>query len=350
MLLLCAAAASSLAGVWALAGLSETSRLKSAPRVLGAAVVGLGLEAALYLRASPPARAELSLSLLFGVASVLALTVGAAKLEGALADKDGPRVVRRAAGIVAGTFFGMAAIGAASLDLCNGANVEPTHGWALMFGLVLATLVVFAERARYAGMGLFQLGRRSYVLVLVAGALLTGAGMSSSECQTGPARAREARAPKLEPGAVVAATSVSALLSVASAPRGSAGPEAPAPSASAAPSAGVAAPPSGPPGELLIEAVTSRGMLETDARGGVQRRIERLQACLADPKNQQAGALSLKIGIDPSGSVTYSRATGGDLLGTPLAACLLPVFYKMGFAAPASTGATLEVILRAPPQ
>jgi len=94
--------------------------------------------------------------------------------------------------------------------------------------------------------------------------------------------------------------------------------------------------------------VASRGMLEADARGGVQRRIDRLQACLADPKNQQSGTLSVKFGIDPSGSVTYSRATGGDLLGTPLGACLVPVFYKMGFAAPASTGATIEITLRAP--
>jgi len=91
-------------------------------------------------------------------------------------------------------------------------------------------------------------------------------------------------------------------------------------------------------------------MLEVDARGGVERRIERLQACLAEPNDQQAGALSLRIGIDPSGSVTYSRATGGDLLGTPLAACLLPVFYKMGFAAPASTGATVDITLRVAPR
>jgi hypothetical protein len=101
---------------------------------------------------------------------------------------------------------------------------------------------------------------------------------------------------------------------------------------------------------LQIETVASRGMLEADARGGVQRRFEKLQACLADTKNAQSGALSLKIGIDPAGSVSYSKATGGDLLGTPLAACLLPVFYKMGFATPASTGATIEITLRAPPR
>jgi hypothetical protein len=89
-------------------------------------------------------------------------------------------------------------------------------------------------------------------------------------------------------------------------------------------------------------------MVEADARGGVERRMTKLQACLADPNNRQSGALSLKIGIDAAGSVSYSKATGGDLVGTPLAACLLPVFYKMGFAAPASNSAYFEITLRAP--
>ena len=100
--------------------------------------------------------------------------------------------------------------------------------------------------------------------------------------------------------------------------------------------------------QLQVEAVTTRGLLEADARGGVERRKAKLQACLAEPSNQQSGALSLKIGIDASGSVSYSKATGGDLVGTPLATCLLPVFYKMGFAAPASNGAYFEITLRTP--
>ena len=69
---------------------------------------------------------------------------------------------------------------------------------------------------------------------------------------------------------------------------------------------------------------------------------------MADPKNQQSGTLSLKVGIDPSGSVSYSKTTAGDLVGTPLAACLLPAFYNMGFAAPASNSAAFEITLRAP--
>jgi len=101
---------------------------------------------------------------------------------------------------------------------------------------------------------------------------------------------------------------------------------------------------------VQIEALTARGMLEADARGGVTRRLDRLEACLADPNNQQSGALSLRVRIDASGSVGYSKATGGELSSTALGACLLAVFYKMGFAAPASTGATLEITLRIPPR
>jgi hypothetical protein len=118
------------------------------------------------------------------------------------------------------------------------------------------------------------------------------------------------------------------------------------PGASAAPSAAVAAP-VGEPGSIQIDALTARGMLEADARGGVARRTDRLQACLADPKNNQKGTLSLKIGIDSAGSVSYSKATGGDLADTPVGACLLAVFYKMGFAAPPST-AGFEITLRLP--
>jgi hypothetical protein len=99
---------------------------------------------------------------------------------------------------------------------------------------------------------------------------------------------------------------------------------------------------------VQVDAVTARGMLEADVRGGVARRMDKLQACAADPKNQQKGALSLKIGVDPSGSVHYSRATAGDLGGTPLGTCLLAVFYKMGFAATAANSANFEITLRVP--
>jgi hypothetical protein len=335
MLLLCAGAFASLAGVWTLAGLSESSAFRTTPRVVAATAIGLLGEAAAYGRAPAELRGDLSLPLLFGIASVLALAVGAAKLEGAISDKDGPRVVRRAAGIVAGTFFGMAAVGTASLDLSAISLLHARLGWALMFALVASSMAVFALRARYAGAGLLALGRRALVLLLVGAALLAGARLTVAAKPRRVART---------PAAPISAASV--VLAAAPTPATSA-------AASAAPSAllsaGAPVPP-GHPGELQIEAVEAQGMLEADARGGVGRRMDRLQACLSDPKNQQSGALSLKIGIDPSGSVTYSRATGGDLVGTPLAACLLPVFYKMGFAAAASHSAGFAITLRAPPQ
>lgn len=355
-LLLCAGAAASLAGVWTLAGLSESSPLKSTPRVVAATSLGLLGAAIVYGRSPAELRGELSLPLLFGCASVFALAVGAAKIEAALSEKDGPRVVRRAAGIVAGTFFGMAAIGAASFDLSSGSLAQARLGWALMFALVAATVIVFADRARYAGVGLLALGKRALVLVLVAAALLAGARLTAAAAPSrlAIAPAVPASAPSAEAPAVTASVPVraeaapapassAAVLDSATAPA-SAAPTTP----SAAPSAAAPAPTGGEPGTIQIDALTARGMLEPDARGGVARRMDRLQACLADPKNAQKGTLSLRIGVDPSGSVGYSRGTGGDLNGTPLGTCLLAVFYKMGFAATAATGGSFDITLRVP--
>ncbi len=347
-LLLCAGAAASLAGVWTLAGLSESSPVRGTPRVMAATAVGLLGGAIVYGRVPAGARGELSLALLFGCASLLALAVGAAKIEAALRDRDGQRVVRRAAGIVSGAFFGMAAVGAASLDLSSSSLSQARLGWALMFALVAAVLVVFAGRARYAGVGASTLGQRALVLGLVGAALLAGARLTRAAAPVSAPRALVARtpsavaAPSAAPVDVVEAPLPSSALAVV--PSGSI-----ATDASAAPAASAAVPAaSGQPRSIQIDALTARGMLEADARGGVSRRMERLQVCVADPKNQQSGALSLKIGIDPSGSVSYSKGTGGDLSGTPLGNCLLAVFYKMGFAAPTS-GASFEITLRIPP-
>jgi hypothetical protein len=347
-LLLCAGAAAGLAAVWTLAGLSERSALRSTPRVMAAAAVGLLGEVVVYGRAAPQWRTELALPLLFGIASVLALTVGAAKVEAALADRDGPRVVRRAAGIVFGSFCAMAAVGVVSLDLASASVSHARLGWALMFALVASTLVVFIRRARYAGLGLLALGPRGLLLGVLVAALLVGARLKAASAPS----AEAVRAPFVEPPAT--ATAKMAPPPVAEAPAlpaplasavGMPSPSASAVSASAAPSA---APAALTPGTLLVDSVTARGLLEADVRGGVARRMDKLQACLTDPNNLQTGTLSLKVGIDASGSVTYSRALGGELAGTPLGSCLLPVFYKMGFAAPPSSSAYFEITLRAP--
>ena len=353
-LLLCAGAAASLAGVWNLAGLSESSPMRSTPRVLAAAAIGLLGEAIVYGRSPADLRSELALPLLFALAAVLALAVGAAKIEAALADKDGPRVVRRAGGIVAGAFFGMAAVGAASLDLGSGSLSQARLGWALMFALVAGTVVVFAERARYAGVGFLALGARSLGPLLVAVALLAGARLTARATpsaapapvpSTAPAAAPSAETPALQPALSVPAEAASA---AAPASAAVADPAAPAASAAATASAAAVALTGGEPGSVQIDSLTVRGLLEADARGGVTRRMDRLQACVADAKNAQKGTLSLRIGVDPSGSVDYSRATGGELKGTPLGTCLLAVFYKMGFAATAANSANFDITLRVP--
>jgi hypothetical protein len=336
MLLLCAGAAASLAGVWTLAGLSESSRLQATPRVVGATALGLVAEAGLLLAAPSTLRGELLLPLLFATAGVVALGVGAAKIEAALLAKDGRRVVRRASGIVAGAFFAMAAVGAASLDLSHSSLAHARTGWALMFALVGSALVVFAQRTRYAGVGLLALGQRVWVLALIAIALLIGARLTQAAPVAPSPPPAVSTIPEIERAPLpstpaVAPPAPSIAPSVAE----------PAPSVSAAP-----APAPTKPGELAVDAVTVRGMLEADARGGVTRRMDRLSACLADPKNQQTGSLIVKVGIDATGSVADSRAIGGDLQSSPLAACLVPIFYKMGFAAPASGGAGFEITLR----
>jgi hypothetical protein len=350
MVLLGAGMAASLAGVWALAGLSERSGMRSTPRVVAATAIGvLGL-AALYGRAPAALRASLSLPALFGAVAVLALGAGAAKLDAALGARDGARAVRRAAGLLGGTFLGMASVAAVSFELLLSSLAQARFAWACMLPAVASALIVFAQRGRLAGAGAIFLGKRGLLLGLLGLVLVVGLRLlvTPASAATRPASARaelpaspatEAAAPE---AAVPAAPPAVAIGAEAS---GGVGAIAPAGAdAAAIPASGGG--PGGAAGELQIEAVTARGMLEADAHGGVQRRIGKLQACLAEPSNQQSGTLSLKIGIDAAGSVSHSKAIGGDLVGTPLAACLLAVFYKMGFASPASSSASFEITLR----
>ncbi len=349
MVLLGTGMAASLAGVWALAGLSERSAMRSTPRVVAATAIGvLGL-AALYGRAPVDLRGSLSLPALFGAVAVLSIGAGAAKLDAALGDKDGPRAVRRAAGLLGGIFLGMASVAVVSFELLLSSRAQARFGWACMLPAVASLLLVFARRGRLAGAAAQVMGRRGLVLGLLGLSLVIGlrflvakpanAASRPAEAKVEPATPPAAEAPV--PEAIVPSAAPAAEPSASAAAEASAAPS-PLASSPAAPA------PSGAPGELQVEAVATRGMLEADARGGLERRKAKLQTCLAEPANQQRGALSLKIGIDAAGSVSYSKATGGDLVGTPLAACLLPVFYKMGFAAPASNGAYFTITLRAP--
>jgi hypothetical protein len=317
--------------VWALSGSSERSNMRGTSRVATAVAVGLLGLVAVHFRAPADVRGDLGLPALFGLTSVLALGAGSAKLEAALFERDGQRAVRRAAGLLVGTLLGMAAVAAVSFELVLTSVGHARLGWAYMWPIVASLLIVFASRARLAGAGALALGVRALVVVAVGLVLLLGAraGVSAKSVRAvpEPPMATQVRAPD----GVVSAEPVASVV----------------PSAEPAPST---AAPSGQPGELQIESVVPHGLLEADARGGVTRRIDKLQACLTDQANQQSGALTLKVGIDASGSVNYCRTTGGDLVGTPLADCLLRAFYKMGFAAPASGAAFFEIALRSPPR
>lgn len=337
LLLSCAGAAASLAGVWTLAGLSERSALRVSPRAFVATGVGMVAEAAAYFTAPPALRAELALPLLFATAGVLALGAGTAKIEAALAVKDGSRAVRRASGIVAGSFFAMAAVGAASLDLGQSSLLHARLGWALMFSLVASSLVVFVQRTRYAGAGLMELGHRAWLLGLIVVALLVGAGLT---------RASSVRAEVIQPPPAP----LPALPAAPAAPPSAFEPVAPDPPAAPAASLpavspGIAAAPAAP-ARVVIETMNVHGLMDADAQGGVARRMERLGACLTEQNQQQRGTLTVKVSIDAIGSVADSRALSGDLATTPLGACLASAFYKMGFAAPKSGSAGFEVTLR----
>jgi hypothetical protein len=359
LLLQCAGAASGLAAVWSLAGLSESSKAQLSSRVFAAAAFGVALCGLVVLRAPAGARSALGLPLLFAISSVLALALGAAKLDSALLLRDGKGAVRRASGLVLGSFLAMTAIGAASLSLSASSLAEVRVAWTLMFAIVAATSIVFAGRLRYTTAGVLALGPRLLLVLLLAVGILAGARAASTAAA---ARARAmvpppvaisiaTEQPSIAPsppvvasaapsaGVVVAASSAAPAASVGTAPT------APAPSVSVAPAA-PAAP--GAVGQLQIDSISTRGMLEADARGGIARRFQKLQDCVAEPANQQHGVITLKVSIDASGGVTYSRATGGDLAGTPLGSCLLSVFYKMGFAAPSSGSSSFEITLRAP--
>jgi hypothetical protein len=331
LLLSCAGAAASLAGVWSLAGLSERSALRPSPRALVATGVGAAAEAAAYFSAPRALRVELALPLLFATAGVLAFGVGAAKIDAALELKDGAQVVRRASGVVAGSFFSMAAVGAASLDLGQGSLLHARLGWALMFSLVASALVVFLQRTRYAGAGLLKLGHRAWLLGFIVVALLVGAGLTRSTTVRGeapapsaspvaPARPAIAEPPVAEPEPSVVAPAVSPSVALAPAPSG--------------------------PSQVAIDSVTARGMLEADVLGGVTRRIDRLSACLADGHDAPSGTLVVKVGIDTAGSVSDTRRIGGELASSPAAECLVTAFYKMGFAAPSSGSAGFDITLR----
>ncbi len=335
-----------------MAGMSESSGLRGTPRVLGVAVLALAGLAGAHFAAPSWLRAELLLPGLFGLVSVLSLVAGAAKLEDAVESKEGPRALRRAAGLLVGSLLGIAALGAASLELLVSSPSHARWGWAHALPLVAGVLLVFAQRTRLIGSAALALGRPALVLSSLGLLGLVGARVlvvpqgraPVAEASLAPAAPVLAAKPELEPvlaPAVEVKPAVSAGEPVSALPSASAAPLLPAPPSSL-----------GSPGsaDLQIEALVTKGMLEADVRGGVMRRFALLEACVGAEASRPAGSLTLKVGIDEAGSVAYSRVVeaegAGELAGSSLAKCLLPVFYRMGFAAPRVGAASFSITLR----
>jgi hypothetical protein len=125
------------------------------------------------------------------------------------------------------------------------------------------------------------------------------------------------------------------------------------PDASAAPKVGddastpTAAPATGS-GTIAVDSIEATGILEKDARGGLERRMNLLEECVTTSGLAKTGTLSARLSVDANGSVPTLRITGGDLEGTPFAVCAMRAFYRTGFASGGSP-ASIELTLRATP-
>ncbi|MEO6600272.1 MAG: hypothetical protein ABIQ16_10395 [Polyangiaceae bacterium] len=343
-----------LAGVLSLrslAGWSEPSSLRSGARVIGSAVLGGAALVAVQLGAGAPLRLRLLPLALFSLLAVLSVAFGAARMDAAVAERQSARAVRRASGILSGAFLGMLAIGALTLALASTEANLGRPAWSHVLPLLASVLVAFAARTRLAGAGALALGQRGlWRGVLGLAALVVG---------------RYALVPRpLAPAPREAAARVAPSEVALGAPALPSSVADAAPSADSAPPSVVPAPETSPPtapsaapataegpGEIVqIEALELHGMPGLDARGGVMRRIKKLEACVNSDSTKASGSITFKVGIDDQGGVTYLKNIGGDLEHTPVASCLSLAFYKMGFAPPLSGSATIKITLRVAPR
>jgi len=295
---------------------------------------------------------------LLAVSSLGALALGASQLEAAVALRDNLRAARIASNLLTGVWLGLCAIAAASLALSASTLALAVQGkapageawvaamsaarlsWLHTFPLVGAALVVFAGRLQLAGLGAAtSLGSALPVALIAAVGIVGGRhGLRNdaqimAEAAAVPLPSRMAR-PQLAPAPSV----------VSSAER----PEPVPPPASAAPAPSAAVPPAATGRPIAIEALTATGILEADARTGIERRMKLLDECAAKTPLTQPGTLRSRVFIDPNGSVLAVKPLGGEHADTPFAQCAMLSYYRMGFASK-GTSASFEVTLRAAP-
>lgn len=312
-------------------------------------------------------KVEALLPAVLAIVAIGSLVTGASRLEASVRSRAERTSPISAALVLSGAWLAVAAIGVASFTLSAidvraqfTAELPPdwplaSHkarfGWFHAVPLVAAALIVFLGRFGLAGLGLKRIGGPWFSVALGGAVFVAGTryGLPATFrfVPAGGAAGPEKAVATQRPAAVPPPRTSAPLEPSTSAPA----PGSPAPSASAA--AEIGAPdPSAPDtsgSELIhIESLTANGILEKDARGGLLRRMNLLEECATKSDLSAPGTLSARLSIDENGSVPTLRITGGDLVGTPFAVCVMKAFYRTGFAS-GNASAFIELTLRATP-
>jgi len=306
------------------------------------------------------------------IVAIGSLVAGASRLEAALRARA-ERTSPIAAGLlVSGAWLGVAAIAVSSFTLSAidvraqlAAQLSPDwmlaahkarFGWFHAIPLVAAALIVFVGRLGITGAGIKRLGGPWFSVALGCAVFVAGTRYGL------PRALRWAPAPTASPVPKLVTTTPSppAALPAQAEPSGATASPLPLPPPSASTPDAVAAPDTGadpdasapeqPSGSemIRIESLSASGILEKDARGGLLRRLNLLEECVVKARLTAPGTLSARLSIDANGSVPTLRITGGDLVGTPFAVCVMKAFYRTGFAS-GNASAYIELTLRATP-
>jgi hypothetical protein len=301
------------------------------------------------------------------------LVTGASRLEVHLRDRAGRTSPFSAGLMLSGAWLAIAAIAVASfahaaIQVQGALEADATIDWALAtskarlgwfhaFPLIAAVLSLFVGRFRVAGLGASRVGAPFFPVVLACVVFVAGTrfGLPATlSLGAGGALRGEPRTRVTPPQVVEVARDAAPSPAQPAPPAASAAPVSsvaleagPAPVDDAGPSVPEAAP--GPSSETIaIETIEATGILEKDARGGIERRMNLLEECVTTSRLAKTGTLSARLSVDANGSVPTLRITGGDLEGSPFAVCAMRAFYRTGFASGGSP-ASIELTLRATP-
>jgi hypothetical protein len=349
------------------------------------AVVSFRVAAALFLGVLGWAasvrigRLQALLPAALAIVALGSLVTGGSRLEAHLRDRTKHASAPAAGLLLSGAWLAIAAIATASFTLAaiqvHGALDGSTSvdwalstskarlGWFHAFPLITAVLALFIGRFRLAGLGARSVGAPFFPVVLacvvfVAGtrfglpaALSFGVGTALRKEAPPPVTSRPAAEvareaaptpPRPVPRVTSAEPTASAELAASSQPDASA-----APMVDGDASAPTAAPATGSE-TIAVDSIQATGILEKDARSGLERRMNLLEECVTTSGLAKTGTLSARLSVDANGSVPTLRITGGDLEGTPFAVCAMRAFYRTGFASGGSP-ASIELTLRATP-